>query len=70
MMENKAGTCIFVNYKYGVKGYKILYSVRRKKNYSHDMIFREFVNAPKHEDAQREGKLEKLEFDPDNGESN
>jgi hypothetical protein len=34
------------------------------------MIFTKFVNAPKHEDAQREGKLETLEFDRDNGESN
>jgi hypothetical protein len=38
-------------------------------SYSHVVIFREVKNIDKHEDEPREGKLEKIHFEQENGES-
>jgi hypothetical protein len=68
MLENKAEKCIFISYKDGVKGYKLWNLVIRKIIYSHDVIFREVNNTPKHEDKTREGEPKKIEFELENGE--
>ena len=40
-MDKKVVKCIFINYNYGVKGYKLWNRVEQKVFYSRSVIFRE-----------------------------
>jgi len=62
-LDNKVVKCIFIDYTYGVKGYKLWDLIMRKIIYSQDVIFREVESTSKHEGVLRENKLEKLEFE-------
>ena len=48
-LDNKDEKCIFIGYKYGMKGYKIWNSVTKKTIYCRDVVFREVKEVPKKE---------------------
>jgi hypothetical protein len=53
-LNNKAIKCIFLNYKDGMKGYKLWDLVLRKTMYGQDVIFREFGGISRTKEAQME----------------
>jgi hypothetical protein len=46
-LDNKDEKCIFVGYKYGIKGYKIWNLETKKVVYSRDIVLREVKYVPK-----------------------
>jgi hypothetical protein len=48
-MNNKAYKCIFIGYKYGIKGCKLCNLITKNIVSSWYEIFRELKNAPKHQ---------------------
>ena len=60
-MDSKSEKCIFIEYKDGLKGYKIWNPVTRKVVYSQDVVFREIKDVIKHEIQPKEP--EKIEFE-------
>ena len=52
-MDNKVEKCVFIGYKYGVKGYKLWNPIRRKIVYSQDVSFREVENTSRNEDEYK-----------------
>ena len=61
-LDNKVQKCIFIDYKDGVKGYKLWNLVTRKIVYNQYVIFREVESTSKNEDESKEKGLEKMEF--------
>ena len=60
-LDSKSKKCIFIGYKDGLKGYKLLNSVTRKVVYNQDVVFREVKDVIKHEVQPKEP--EKIEFE-------
>ena len=60
-LDIKSEKCIFIGYKYGLKGYKIWNPVTWKVVYSRDVVFREVKDVIKHEVQPKE--LVKIEFE-------
>jgi hypothetical protein len=48
-LNNKDEKCVFIGYKYGVKGYKIWNPKTKKIVYIWDVVFREVKYVPKQE---------------------
>jgi len=46
-LDNKVEKCIFIGYKDGVKGYKLLNTVTRKTIYSQDVISKKSIVLPR-----------------------
>ena len=59
-MDNKSERCIFIGYKDGLKGYKLLNQETRKVVYNRDVVFIEVKDVVKHEVIPKE--LENIEF--------
>ena len=62
-MDNKVEKCIFVGYKYRIKGYKLWNLVTSKIVYSRDVIFKEVKSTSSNEDESKEKGPEKIEFE-------
>jgi len=60
-LDSKSEKCIFIGYKYGLRGYKLWNPVTRKVVYNRDVVFREVKVVIKHEVPSKE--LEKIEFE-------
>jgi hypothetical protein len=68
-LDNKVEKCIFIGYKYGVKGYNLWNPETKKIVYSRDVVFREVKDVPKQEFLPRKEEPEKLEFELDDAKS-
>ena len=68
-LDNEAEKCIFIGYKYGMKGYKLWNLVTKKIVYSRDVEFREVKELPRKEVTPMEKELEKIEFELEGEES-
>ena len=68
-MDKKDEKCIFIGYKYGVKGYNIWNPKTKKIVYSWDVVFREVKDVPKQEFLPRQEENKKIEFDLDDAKS-
>jgi hypothetical protein len=62
-LDKKAKKCIFIVYKYGLKGYKLWNPETKKVVYSRDVVFRGMKDVVKHEVLPSKEELEKIEFD-------
>ena len=60
-MDNKSKRCIFIEYKDGLKGYKVWNPETRKVVYNRDVVFREVKDVFKHEVIPKEP--EKIDFE-------
>ena len=60
-MDSKSEKCMFIEYKDGLKGYKLWNLVTRKVVYIRDVVFREVKDVIKHEVQPKEP--EKIEFE-------
>ena len=60
-LDNKSKRCIFIEYKDGLKGYKLWNPETRKVVYSRDVVFREVKDVFQHEFIPKEP--EKIEFE-------
>ena len=69
-LDNKVEKCIFVGYKYGIKGYKLWNHITRKIVYSQDVVFKEVKRTSINEDETKEKGLEKMKFELKNEGSN
>jgi hypothetical protein len=61
--------CIFIGYKYGMKGYKLWNPKNKKVVYRRDVVFREIKYVFKQEVLPRKEEPEKIEFELKDGES-
>jgi hypothetical protein len=68
-LDNKVEKCIFMGYKDGVKGYKLLNLETKKIVYSHDVIFREVKDVSKQEFLPTQDKPKKIELMLDDAKS-
>jgi hypothetical protein len=68
-LDNKDEKCIFIDYKYGVKGYKLWNPENTKNAYSQDVIFREVKDVSKHKFLPRKEEPEEIELDLDDAKS-
>jgi hypothetical protein len=69
-LDNNTEKCIVIGYKYRIKGYKLWNPITKKTIYNWDVAFREIKDVSKHEFLQGEKKLEKIEFELKDEESN
>jgi hypothetical protein len=69
-LDKKAKKCIFIGYKDGLKGYKILNLETKKVVYSRDVVFREMKDVVKHEVIPSKEEPKKIEFDLKDDETN
>lgn len=67
-MDSKSEKCIFIGYKYGLKGYKLWNPTTGKVVYSQNVVFIEVKDVIKHEVQRKEP--EKIEFELKEEESN
>jgi hypothetical protein len=68
-LDKKVEKCIFIGYKYGVKGYKIWNPETKKTIYSRDVVFRELKDVSKQEFLPTQDEPEKIELDLDDAKS-
>jgi hypothetical protein len=64
-LDNKVEKCIFIGYKYGVKGYNLWNPETKKTVYNRDAFFIEVKDVPKQEFLPRQEEHEKIEFELD-----
>ena len=64
-LDNKDEKCIFIGYKYGMKGYKLWNLETKKILYSQDVVFIEVKDVPKQEFLRRKEEPEKRKFELD-----
>ena len=62
-LDNKDEKCIFIGYKYDMKGYNIWNHVTKDTIYSRDVVFREVKEVPRQVVTPMEKELEKIEFE-------
>jgi hypothetical protein len=62
-LDKKVENCIFIGYKYGLKGYNIWNLETKKVVYSRDVVFREMKDVVKQEVLPSKEEPEKIEFD-------
>jgi hypothetical protein len=62
-LDKKAGKCIFIGYKDGLKGYELWNPETKKVVYSRDVVFREMKDVVKQEVLPSKEEPEKIEFD-------
>ena len=55
-LDSKLEKCIFIGYKYGMKGYKLWILDTRTKVYSRDVIFREVGRTYETKEVREKGK--------------
>jgi hypothetical protein len=67
--DKKDEKCIFIGYKDGIKGYKILNPKTKKVVYRQDVVFREIKDFFKHGVLPRKEEPEKIEFELKDNES-
>ena len=65
-LDSKLEKYIVIEYKDGVKGYKLWNPVTRKVFYNRDVIFRELIGTSKDEEDKRENEPENKEFEINN----
>ena len=68
-LDSKSKKCIFIGYKYRLKGYKLWILVSRKTIYNQDVIFKEVGETSRSEDELREEETHKWDFELRNDES-
>jgi hypothetical protein len=68
-LDNKVEKCIFIGYKYGLKGYNLWNLETKKVVYSRDVVFRKMKDVVKHEVLPSKEEPEKIEFDLKDDES-
>ena len=68
-LDNKAKKCIFIGYKYGMKGYNIWNPITKNIVYNQDVVFREFKEVPRQEVTPMEKEPKKIEFELEGEES-
>jgi hypothetical protein len=61
-LDKKVEKCIFIGYKYGLKGYKLWNPENKKVVYSRDVVFREMNDFVKQEVLPSKEEPEKIEF--------
>jgi hypothetical protein len=69
-LDKKVEKCIFIGYKDGLKGYKLLNPETKKVVYSQDVVFREMKDVVKQEVLPSKKEPEKIEFDLKDDEAN
>ena len=62
-LDNKADKCMFIGYKYGMKGYNIWNPITKNIVYSWDVVFREVKEVPIQEVNPMEKEPKKIEFE-------
>ena len=62
-LDKKDEKCIFIGYKDGLKGYKILNIETKKVVYIRDVVFIEMKDVVKHEVLPSKEEPKKIEFD-------
>jgi hypothetical protein len=68
-LDKKDEKCIFIEYKYGLKGYNIWNPETKKVVYSRDVVFREMMDVVKQKVLPSKEEPEKIEFDLKDDES-
>ena len=68
-LDNKAEKCIFIDYKDGMKGYKLWNPITKKTVYSRYVVFREVKEVPRQKVTPMEKEPEKIEFELEGEES-
>jgi hypothetical protein len=68
-LDNKDEKCIFIGYKYGVKGYNLWNPETKNIVYSRDVVFREVKDVSKQEFLPRQEEPEKIEIELDDAKS-
>jgi hypothetical protein len=63
-LDNKVEKCIFIGYKYSIKGYKLWNPETKKVVYSLDVVFREIKYVVKQEVLPSKEEPEKIDFEP------
>ena len=62
-LDIKSKKCIFIEYKDGIKGYKLWNIATRIVVYSRDVIFGEDESSSENEEGKREKEPQNIEFD-------
>ena len=68
-LDKKVEKCIFIGYKYGLKGYKIWNPETKKVVYSRDVVFREIKYVVKQDVLPSKEEPKKIDFDLKDDES-